>query len=133
MGTMMVDGLASLLLDGCTVSKAQLHDESLACQADGIKVLFESFDTRNGSRISKTAILSSATTVQEIKLSGRHQGWFKSGDKLVRNFILMPLRLRSACYESRLRLEATKSKNTESHRMNPFAASWNDVAFQPAT
>ena len=87
----MVDGLPSLLLDGCTVSKAQPYEGPLACQADGIKVLFETFDTRNGSRISKTAILSGATTVQEIKLSGRHQGWFKSGDKLVCTILLMPL------------------------------------------
>lgn len=81
----MVDGLPSLLWDGCNVSKAQLQDGLLASQVDGIKVLFESFDARDGSRISKTAILSSATTVQEIKLSGKHQGWFKSGDKLVRS------------------------------------------------
>ena len=83
MGAMMVDGLPTLLFDGWTVSRAQSHEGPLAYQADGIKVLFETFDNRNGSRISKTAILGRNTTVQEIKLSGRHQGWFKSGDKLV--------------------------------------------------
>lgn len=79
----MVDGLPSLLWDRCNVSSGQLQDGAHARQADGIKVLFETFDARDGRKISKTAILSGATTVQQIKLSGRHQGWFKSGDKLV--------------------------------------------------
>ncbi len=83
MAATMVEGLPSLLWDGCTVPRAQLQDGPVASEAGGIKVLFETLDRRDGSRIAKSAILSSATTVQEIKLSGRHQGWFKSGDKLV--------------------------------------------------
>lgn len=85
MGALLVDGLPSLLWDRSNESRGQLQDGPVARQTDGIKVLFETFDVRDGQRISKTAILSSATTVQEIKLSGRHQGWFKSGDKLVQS------------------------------------------------
>ena len=83
MGALMVDGLPSLMWDG-NAPHGQLHGGPFSRQADGIKVLFETCDTHDAKRVSKTAILSGATTVQQIKLSGRHQGWFRSGDKLVR-------------------------------------------------
>lgn len=83
MAALLVEGMPPLLWDKHTTSRSQLLEVPEASRSEDIQVFFETHDTRDGRRIFTTAYLSSATTVQQIQLSGKHHGWFKSGDKLV--------------------------------------------------
>jgi len=70
-------GTSGLLVEDFPMQLQQWNRSSR--QTQPITVLFEG---SNSGMVTK-AILSSSTTISQIKLKGRHQGWFKSGDKLV--------------------------------------------------
>lgn len=86
-----------------------------------ITVLFERETEREGKKVLTSALLSSSTSVQQLKLSGPHRGWFKSGDRLVSAKIpYRPAFLR----KRRMGLNCRRSKHLESHpRLFPLSLS----------
>lgn len=85
--------MCALLVDSCLPvwfrdSNAEQHvDKPPSPSQRAISVYFERETEEDGRKILTSAVLSSSTTIQQVKLSGRHQGWFKSGDKLVSVYI----------------------------------------------
>ena len=53
----------------------------------GVTVLFERKGRADGQQLMTTAVLNGSTSVHEIKLTGRHRGWFREDDRLVRPFL----------------------------------------------
>lgn len=72
------------LRDGNAVPVDRPFVDRPASPRQSITVLFERETEQDGKKVLTTAVLNSATSIHQIKLSGPHQGWFKSGDRLVR-------------------------------------------------
>ena len=87
----------------------------------GVTVLFERKGRADGQQLMTTAVLNGSTSVHEIKLTGRHRGWFREDDRLVRPILSTP----STC---RLRLSMKISLSTAvfTHLFCPFLGRFSE-------